>query len=124
MKVIAEVKKEPSIDAMSTYLGIPVEVLEWTRKTVHGEVSTPEYWQEWFSSTLEKSTEAKKANRDFRQATEDQAASMEELVKVVATELSTDSDGGSECREEQLVDKRSNPKSRIRRWGVKCALTS
>ncbi|KAG3107836.1 hypothetical protein PI124_g573 [Phytophthora idaei] len=96
MKVFAGTKKEPSIEATSAYLGIPVEVLERTRKTVHGEVSTPEYQQEWFSSTLEKSTEAKKANRDFCQATEDQAASMEELANVVATELSTDSDERSD----------------------------
>ncbi|KAG2932594.1 hypothetical protein PC117_g13102 [Phytophthora cactorum] len=36
MKVIAETKKEPSIEAMSKYLGIPVEVMERSRKTLHG----------------------------------------------------------------------------------------
>ncbi|KAG4050900.1 hypothetical protein PC123_g13859 [Phytophthora cactorum] len=34
MKNIAEAKKEPSIEDMSEYLGIPVNVLELTRKTV------------------------------------------------------------------------------------------
>ncbi|KAG3101765.1 hypothetical protein PI124_g13547 [Phytophthora idaei] len=36
IKVIEETEKEPSIEAMSKYLGIPVEVLERSRKTLHG----------------------------------------------------------------------------------------
>ncbi|KAF1786647.1 Zinc finger, CCHC-type [Phytophthora cactorum] len=67
MKNIAEAKKEPSIEDMSEYLGIPVNVLELTRKT------------EGFSLTLEKASEAKKANRDFHQAAADSAGSLDEV---------------------------------------------
>ncbi|KAG2966066.1 hypothetical protein PC118_g19381 [Phytophthora cactorum] len=58
MKNIAEAKKEPSIEDMSEYLGIPVNVLELTRKTA---------------------SEAKKANRDFHQAAADSAGSLDEV---------------------------------------------
>ncbi|KAG4236315.1 hypothetical protein PC116_g15604 [Phytophthora cactorum] len=57
MKNIAEAKKEPSIEDMSEYLGIP----------------------EGFSLTLEKASEAKKANRDFHQAAADSAGSLDEV---------------------------------------------
>ncbi|KAG3138386.1 hypothetical protein PI124_g520 [Phytophthora idaei] len=95
MKRIAEAKKEPSIEDISEYLGIPVDVLERTRKTVRSEVSTLEYWQEWFSLTLEKSSEAKKANRDFRQT----AASLDE----VDCADSTDSDKESDSEEASVT---------------------
>ncbi|KAE9200826.1 hypothetical protein PF005_g15200 [Phytophthora fragariae] len=39
---------------------------ERTREASPGELSTPEYWLDWYKKTLAASTEAKRANRDFR----------------------------------------------------------
>ncbi|KAG3101764.1 hypothetical protein PI124_g13548 [Phytophthora idaei] len=58
---------------------------------------------------LEKSTEAKKANRDFRQTADGQGASMEELVNGVTAELSTANKGESDSEGELLVDKDKEP---------------
>ncbi|KAF1787342.1 hypothetical protein GQ600_9035 [Phytophthora cactorum] len=41
---------------------IPVKVLERTSGPVASELSSSEYWQEWFNKTLESSAEAKRAN--------------------------------------------------------------
>ncbi|KAG2989498.1 hypothetical protein PC118_g6146 [Phytophthora cactorum] len=64
MEKNTETKQEPSSEEMSSYLGIPVKVLERTNGPV---ASDPKYWQEWFNETLESSAEAKTANRDFRE---------------------------------------------------------
>ncbi|KAE9198109.1 hypothetical protein PF005_g15589 [Phytophthora fragariae] len=68
VKKIAEARKELSIEEMASYLGLPVDVLERTRGTSKEEMTSPEYWQDWFEKTLKSSTEAKRANRDFRKA--------------------------------------------------------
>ncbi|KAE8959375.1 hypothetical protein PR002_g30560 [Phytophthora rubi] len=66
VKKNAEAQKEPSLEDMATHLNLPVEVLERTKEASPDEMSSPEYWQEWFQSTLESSEEAKRANRDFK----------------------------------------------------------
>ncbi|KAI9999332.1 hypothetical protein PInf_004157 [Phytophthora infestans] len=57
MKVSAGTTKDPSLEDMVKYLGIPEEVLE-------------RYWWEWLNETLERSAEAKRTNRDFRSSSE------------------------------------------------------
>ncbi|KAI9987377.1 hypothetical protein PInf_023392 [Phytophthora infestans] len=66
MKVNAETTKDPSLEDMAKYLGIPEEVLERVSELSANRFKRPEYWQEWFKKTLESSAEAKRANRDFR----------------------------------------------------------
>ncbi|KAE8987129.1 hypothetical protein PR002_g22139 [Phytophthora rubi] len=66
MKKNAEAQKDPSLEDMAKHLNLPVEVLERTKEASPDEMSSPEYWQEWFQSTLESSEEAKRANRDFK----------------------------------------------------------
>lgn len=64
-EVNAEAQKEPTIEDVAQFLDLPLEVVERTREASPGDMSTPEYWQEWFSSTLENTAEARRANRDF-----------------------------------------------------------
>ncbi|GMF55873.1 unnamed protein product [Phytophthora fragariaefolia] len=64
VKKNAEAQKEPSIEDIAKHLDLPVEVLEQTKEASPDEMSSPEYWLEWFQSTLESSEEAKRANRD------------------------------------------------------------
>ncbi|KAE9282336.1 hypothetical protein PF001_g23360 [Phytophthora fragariae] len=62
----AEAQAEPSSEDLARLLGISLEVVERTRQAspyLHG---SPEYWQNWFEDMLDKSEEAKRANRDFR----------------------------------------------------------
>ncbi|KAE9199557.1 hypothetical protein PF005_g15687 [Phytophthora fragariae] len=66
VKENAEAQKEPSLEDMAKHLNLSVGVLERTKEASPDEMSSPEYWQEWFQSTLESSEEAKKANRDFK----------------------------------------------------------
>ncbi|KAG1703752.1 hypothetical protein DVH05_006767 [Phytophthora capsici] len=66
VKANAEAVKEPSTEELSHHLGIPVEVLERTRHASPGGSDNPERWRNWYSDTLQKSEEAKRANRDFR----------------------------------------------------------
>ncbi|KAE9284169.1 hypothetical protein PF008_g27222 [Phytophthora fragariae] len=66
IKEIAEARKELSIEEMDSYLGLPVDVLERTKGASKEEMTSPEYWQDWFEKTLKSSAEAKRANRDFR----------------------------------------------------------
>ncbi|KAE9165774.1 hypothetical protein PF005_g29467 [Phytophthora fragariae] len=66
VKKNAEAQKEPSLEDMAKHLNLPVEVLERTKEASPDEMSSPEYRQEWFQSTLESSEEAKRANRDFK----------------------------------------------------------
>jgi hypothetical protein len=63
----AEGLKKPSLAEMSAVLGIPVEVLERTKDVSSGALATPEYWLEWYATTLEASEEATRANRNFRE---------------------------------------------------------
>ncbi|KAI9984727.1 hypothetical protein PInf_006096 [Phytophthora infestans] len=65
MKVNAETSKDPSLENMAEYLGIPEDVLERVSEPSSSKLKRPEYWQEWFNETLESSAEAKRANRDF-----------------------------------------------------------
>ncbi|KAE9068477.1 hypothetical protein PF010_g27049 [Phytophthora fragariae] len=62
----AEAQKEPSLEDLAKHLNLPMEVLERTKEASPDEMSSPEYWQEWFQSTLESSEEAKRASRDFQ----------------------------------------------------------
>ncbi|KAE9229823.1 hypothetical protein PF004_g10664 [Phytophthora fragariae] len=57
--------KEPSLEELSVLLNLPVETLQRTREASPGELSTPEYWLDWYKKTLAASAEAKRANRDF-----------------------------------------------------------
>ncbi|KAE8987554.1 hypothetical protein PR001_g22292 [Phytophthora rubi] len=68
VKKIAEARKELSIEEMASYLGLPVDVLQRTKGASKEEMTSPEYWQDWFEKTLKSSTEAKRTNRDFRDA--------------------------------------------------------
>ncbi|KAG1683591.1 hypothetical protein DVH05_014808 [Phytophthora capsici] len=66
VKANAEATKEPSKEELALRLGIPVEVLERTRHASPDGSDDPERWRDWYSDTLQKSEEAKRANRDFR----------------------------------------------------------
>ncbi|GMF43381.1 unnamed protein product [Phytophthora fragariaefolia] len=57
----------PSLETMATYLEIPLETLQRTQSATVEEISSPEYWETWFSETLESSEAVRCANRDFRQ---------------------------------------------------------
>ncbi|KAL4109428.1 hypothetical protein PRIC1_001128 [Phytophthora ramorum] len=70
VKKNAEQQKEPSLDDISTLLSIPVETLARTKEASPGALSSPEYWLEWYKSTLATSEEAKRANRDFKTVNE------------------------------------------------------
>ncbi|KAE9034944.1 hypothetical protein PR002_g7849 [Phytophthora rubi] len=67
----AKAQGEPSLEELSLFLNIPQEVLERTKGAVLDSSRTPEYWQKWFEDKLETSEEAKRANRDFRDAVVD-----------------------------------------------------
>ncbi|GMF28614.1 unnamed protein product [Phytophthora fragariaefolia] len=58
--------KELSLEELSVMLNLPLETLERARVASPGELSTPEYWLDWYRKTLAASAEAKRANRDFR----------------------------------------------------------
>ncbi|GMF49356.1 unnamed protein product [Phytophthora fragariaefolia] len=58
--------EEPSLEELSALLNLPMETLRRTSKASPGELSTPEYWLDWYKKTLAASAEAKRANRDFR----------------------------------------------------------
>ncbi|KAK1941822.1 hypothetical protein P3T76_006886 [Phytophthora citrophthora] len=54
-----------SLTDLSAVLGIPEEVINRTRESSPGELSTPEYWTAWYRKTLAATDAAKRANRDF-----------------------------------------------------------
>ncbi|GMF52601.1 unnamed protein product [Phytophthora fragariaefolia] len=62
----AKATEDPSIEEMAKYLEIPPEMLERNRDASPEGSSLPEYWERWYSDTLESSEEGKRANRDFR----------------------------------------------------------
>ncbi|GMF42734.1 unnamed protein product [Phytophthora fragariaefolia] len=61
-----EAQAEPSSEELARILGISLEVLERMRQASSDLHGSPEYWQGWFEGMLDKSEEAKRANRDFR----------------------------------------------------------
>ncbi|GMF20951.1 unnamed protein product [Phytophthora fragariaefolia] len=63
----AKKQKELTLDEMSGILNLSVDTLGRTRESSPGELSTPEYWSDWYRRTLAVSEEAKRANRDFRE---------------------------------------------------------
>ncbi|KAG2778063.1 hypothetical protein Pcac1_g11531 [Phytophthora cactorum] len=91
---------------MSSFLGIPVDVLERNRRPVDQRLTSPEYWLEWFSATLAKSDEAKRAkraNRDFRKvATDNAEVGTEEALS--GDESSVVSDNGAESVGDAAVE--------------------
>ncbi|KAI9992911.1 hypothetical protein PInf_014853 [Phytophthora infestans] len=66
-KRIAAGLGKPTLADMSVTLGIPEAVLERTRAVSTGDMGMPEYWLDWYADALEKSTVAKRANRDFKE---------------------------------------------------------
>ncbi|GMF55209.1 unnamed protein product [Phytophthora fragariaefolia] len=62
----AEAQTDPSLEELAAYLGVPAEVLERRREASPPRLESAENWQEWYGEMLEKSEEAKRANRDFR----------------------------------------------------------
>ncbi|ETP07250.1 hypothetical protein F441_16436, partial [Phytophthora nicotianae CJ01A1] len=66
VKKNAEGQKAVSLGELSKILDIPEEVLARTREAAPGELSSPEYWLEWYRRTLATTAAAKRANRDFR----------------------------------------------------------
>ncbi|KAE8964459.1 hypothetical protein PF002_g1847 [Phytophthora fragariae] len=72
MKTNAEQQKELSLSELSALLDIPEEKLTRTRDSSPGVLSSPEYWLQWYKETLATSEAAKRANRDFRSAPEDE----------------------------------------------------
>ncbi|KAE9303835.1 hypothetical protein PF001_g13357 [Phytophthora fragariae] len=62
----AEAQAELSSEDLARLLGISLEVVERTRQASPDLHGSPEYWQNWFEDMLDKSEEAKRANRDFR----------------------------------------------------------
>ncbi|ETP33331.1 hypothetical protein F442_18131 [Phytophthora nicotianae P10297] len=81
----AKVLEEPTLADMSAVLGIPEEVLERTREVSSGDLGTPEYWLDWYANALETSTEAKRANRDFREVGVSEGTSLP-MVNAVASD--------------------------------------
>ncbi|ETL29222.1 hypothetical protein L916_17544, partial [Phytophthora nicotianae] len=66
VKKNAEGQKAVSLGELSKILDIPEEVLARTREAASGELSSPEYWLEWYRRTLATTAAAKRANRNFR----------------------------------------------------------
>ncbi|ETL39790.1 hypothetical protein L916_08912 [Phytophthora nicotianae] len=66
VKKNAERQKAVSLGELSKLLDIPEEVLVRTREAAPGELSSPEYWLEWYRKTLATTEFAKRANLDFR----------------------------------------------------------
>ncbi|KAG1684159.1 hypothetical protein DVH05_011809, partial [Phytophthora capsici] len=88
-EVNAEAQKEPAIEDVARFLDLPLEVVERTREASPGDMSTPEYWQEWFSSTLENTVEARRANRDFSTMKTEENVEMVNSVTIEDCECTT-----------------------------------
>lgn len=71
MKKNAEGQKPLTTGEQSEMLGIPEEVLERTKKASSEGQEQPEYWLSWYEEILARTEEAKRANRDFREAVVD-----------------------------------------------------
>ncbi|KAG1696762.1 hypothetical protein DVH05_017983 [Phytophthora capsici] len=85
----AEGQGQPGLEDLSVELGIPVDVLERTRDVSTGDLDTPEYWLDWYSEAVEKSAEAKRPNRDFREGGEGYASKTGVVNSVSASEENT-----------------------------------
>ncbi|KAG3089472.1 hypothetical protein PI125_g17987 [Phytophthora idaei] len=82
----AEEQEKPTLAEMSAVLGISEEELERTRDVSSGALGTPEYWLNWYADTLETSTEAKRANRNFREIEGSDVRSQPAVSSVLASE--------------------------------------
>jgi hypothetical protein len=101
-KKIAEAKKEPSIEEMAGYLGLPVDVLERTKGASRIAMTSPEYWQEWFEKTLQSLTEAKRANRDFRNTPTDPVTMVNDTSSVIVEDFGLPREGiGTTVKDEE-----------------------
>ncbi|KAG3109126.1 hypothetical protein PI125_g11210 [Phytophthora idaei] len=80
---------------MSAVLGISEEVLERTRDVSAGALGTPGYWLNWYADALETSTEAKRANRNFRKIEGSDVRSQPAVSSVLASEGERVSSEGS-----------------------------
>ncbi|KAG3141456.1 hypothetical protein C6341_g19739 [Phytophthora cactorum] len=87
----AEEKKEADTRGNECGAGISEEVLERTS----GALGTPEYWLNWYADTLETSTEAKRANRNFREIEGSDVRSQPAVSSVLASEGERVSSEGS-----------------------------
>ncbi|OWY96599.1 hypothetical protein PHMEG_00033098 [Phytophthora megakarya] len=83
----AEATRAPSLEELSVTLGIPVNTLEKTKDVSRGELSTPEYWTEWYSQTLAKLGEAKRSNRDFKGVLDEKVDTKEDSTVVSASNV-------------------------------------
>ncbi|KAG2900394.1 hypothetical protein PC117_g21988 [Phytophthora cactorum] len=81
-----EEQEKPTLAEMSAMLGMSEEVLERTRDISSGVLGTPEHWLNWYTGTLETSTEAKRANRNFREMEGSDVRSQPAVSSVLATE--------------------------------------
>jgi hypothetical protein len=110
-KKIAEAKKEPSIEEMAGYLGLPVDVLERTKGASRIAMTSPEYWQEWFEKTLQSSTEAKRANRDFRNTPTDPVTMVNDTSSVIVEDFGLPREGiGTTVKDEETKEEDCNLK--------------
>ncbi|KAG3205980.1 hypothetical protein PC128_g1044 [Phytophthora cactorum] len=91
----AEEQEKPKLAEMSAVLGISEEVLERSRDVSSGALGTPEYWLNWYADTLETSTEAKRANRNFREIEGSDVRSQPAVSSVLASEGERVSSEGS-----------------------------
>ncbi|KAG3130813.1 hypothetical protein PI126_g20334 [Phytophthora idaei] len=91
----AEEQEKPTLAEMSAVLRIFEEVLERTRYVSSGALGTPEYWLNWYADTLETSTEAKRANRKFREIEGSDVRSQPAVSSVLASEGGRVSSEGS-----------------------------
>ncbi|KAG1691727.1 hypothetical protein DVH05_026737 [Phytophthora capsici] len=98
----AEGQGQPRLEDLSVELGIPVDVLERNRDVSTGDLDTPEYWLDWYSEALEKSTEARRPNRDFREGGEGNASKTGVVNSVSESEEKTVS---SEKPEEDATER-------------------
>ncbi|ETO59294.1 hypothetical protein F444_22335 [Phytophthora nicotianae P1976] len=73
VKKNAEGQKAVSLGELSKILDITEEVLARTREAAPGELSSPEYWLEWYRKTLATTEAAERANRDFRSTPNEKA---------------------------------------------------
>ncbi|KAG3107747.1 hypothetical protein PI124_g8984 [Phytophthora idaei] len=91
----AEEQEKPPLAEMSAVLGMSEEVLERTRDVSSGALGTPEYWLNWYADTSETSTEAKRANRNFREIEGSDVRSQPAVSSVLASEGERISSEGS-----------------------------
>ncbi|KAG3046845.1 hypothetical protein PC121_g20424 [Phytophthora cactorum] len=82
----AEEQEKPILAGMSAVLGLSEEVLERTRDVSSGALGTPGYWLNWYADTLETSTEATRANRNFQEIEGSEVRSQPAVSSELASE--------------------------------------